>query len=173
MQLTKLFISGFKSISNEHPQTINLEHEITTFIGHNGTGKSTVLEALNKLFSIDHSLRGLSLGDFHATEGDDNEPKQLAIEAWFSFPKDDHNPISIPHLIDSLTMADGDGDGDGELVFRVRLEGNLSFDFNPIGDIDENIWVVATDETEPDEDDKIRLSAAVRNAIQVNYFCLS
>lgn len=165
MQLTKLFISGFKSISNEHPQTINLEHEITAFIGHNGTGKSAVLEALNKLFSIDHSLRGLSLADFHATENDNNEPKELVIEAYFCFPNDDNNPIAIPHLIDSLTIADDDGD----LIFRVRLEASLSFDFSPMGDIEENIWVIATDEEVPNEDDKIRLTAAVRNAIQVNY----
>ena len=165
MQLTKLFISGFKSISNEHPQTINLEHEITAFIGHNGTGKSAVLEALNKLFSIDHSLRGLSLADFHATENDKNEPKELVIEACFCFPKDDNNPVAIPHLIDSLTIADDGGD----LIFRVRLEASLSFDFSPMGDIEENIWVIATDEEVPNEDDKIRLTAAVRNAIQVNY----
>ncbi|MBF9634839.1 AAA family ATPase [Klebsiella pneumoniae] len=54
MQLKKIFISGFKSISNQNPQTIDLEHELTTFIGHNGTGKSTAMEALNKLFSVDN-----------------------------------------------------------------------------------------------------------------------
>ncbi|HBV9516104.1 TPA: ATP-binding protein, partial [Klebsiella pneumoniae] len=59
MRLKKIFISGFKSISNQHPQTIELEKDLTTFIGHNGTGKSTVMEALNKLFSVDHSLRFL------------------------------------------------------------------------------------------------------------------
>ncbi|MDH8211843.1 AAA family ATPase, partial [Klebsiella pneumoniae] len=65
MQLKKIFISGFKSISNQDPQTIDLEHELTTFIGHNGTGKSTAMEALNKLFSVDNSLRSLSINDFH------------------------------------------------------------------------------------------------------------
>lgn len=46
MQLKKVFVSGFKSISNAHPQTIELEYELTSFIGHNGTGKSTVMEVI-------------------------------------------------------------------------------------------------------------------------------
>lgn len=73
MQLKKIFISGFKSISNKNPQIINLDHELTTFIGHNGTGKSTAMEALNKLFSVDHSLRGISINDFHNADGGNDE----------------------------------------------------------------------------------------------------
>ncbi|MFH4895548.1 AAA family ATPase [Vibrio sp. Y42_MX_L11] len=57
MLLKKLVVSGYKSISTSHPQTIEFEPDLTIFIGHNGTGKSAALEALNKLFSIDHSLR--------------------------------------------------------------------------------------------------------------------
>lgn len=84
MQLKKIFISGFKSISNQNPQIIDLDSELTTFIGHNGTGKSTAMEALNKLFSVDHSLRGISINDFHnADDEKDEKSKSLVIEAWF------------------------------------------------------------------------------------------
>lgn len=66
MQLKKIFNSGFKSISESKiPQTIYLDSELTTFIGHNGTGKSTAMEALNKLFFVDHLPRGMSINDFH------------------------------------------------------------------------------------------------------------
>ncbi|MDG0589380.1 AAA family ATPase [Klebsiella pneumoniae] len=139
MQLKKIFISGFKSISNQNPQTIDLEHELTTFIGHNGTGKSTAMEALNKLFSVDNSLRSLSINDFHnADDGKDEKTRSLIIETWFSFPKPKEGKISIPPLIEHLTIDKSDGN----ILFRVRLEGKLSFEANPMGDIDEDIWVV-------------------------------
>ncbi len=166
MQLKKIYISGFKSISTEKPQTINLEHELTTFIGHNGTGKSTVMEALNKIFSVDQSLRGLSINDFHNANNEREEKnRNLIIEAWFSIPKPKEGKISIPPLIEHLTIDKSDGD----ILFRVRLEGNLSFDSNPLGDIDEDIWVINTSDDDIAEENRQKLSAAVRNAIQVSY----
>lgn len=166
MQLKKIFISGFKSISNQHPQIIDLDHELTTFIGHNGTGKSTAMEALNKLFSVDHSLRGISINDFHNADGGrDEKSKSLIIEAWFSFPKPNEGKISIPPLIEHLTIDKSDG----TILFRVRLEGKLSFEANPMGDIDEDVWVLNTSDDVVEESSKQKLSAAVRNAIQVSY----
>ncbi|MGV6479649.1 ATP-dependent nuclease [Pantoea agglomerans] len=166
MQLKKIVVSGFKSISNQHPQTIDLEHELTTFIGHNGTGKSTAMEALNKLFSVDHSLRSLTINDFqNADDGKDEKTRILIIEAWFSFPKPKEGKISIPPLIEHLTIDKSDG----TILFRVRLEGKLSFEANPMGDIDEDIWVVNSSDKLVEESSKQKLSSAVRNAIQVSY----
>ncbi|MEY0976360.1 ATP-dependent endonuclease [Providencia rettgeri] len=166
MQLKKIFISGFKSISNQNPQIIDLDSELTTFIGHNGTGKSTAMEALNKLFSVDHSLRGISINDFHnADDEKDEKSKSLVIEAWFGFPKPNGGKVSIPPLIEHLTIDKSDE----TILFRVRLESKLSFETNPMGDIDEDVWVVNTSDDVVEESSKQKLSAAVRNAIQVNY----
>ena len=165
MLLKKLVISGYKSISTDHPQTIEFDPELTVFIGHNGTGKSAALEALNKLFSIDHSLRGIIPSDFHLPENvDAATPRSLMIEAWFTLTNAEGNP-SIPSLINGLTASSSTG----EIIFRVRLEASLTFDFNPLGDVDENLWVIDGDMDMPGEDDKHRLSAIQRNAIQVNY----
>lgn len=165
MLLKKLFVSGYKSISTEHPQSIEFESDITTFIGHNGTGKSASLEALNKLFSIDHSLRGISPSDFYLKDDADKDAaRNLLIEAWFILSDTDGNS-SIPTLINGLTASSGDG----EIIFRVRLEASLFFDYNPLGDVEENVWVIDGDMDEPEEDNKHRLSATQRNAIQVNY----
>ncbi len=166
MRLKKIFISGFKSISNQHPQTIELEKDLTTFIGHNGTGKSTVMEALNKLFSVDHSLRFLSINDFNSSyDCKDEKNKNLIIEAWFSFDKPKDSELVIPPLIEHLTIDKGDGG----ILFRVRLEGSLTYDSNPMGDIDEDIWVVNTSDMIVEDDNKQKLPAAIRNSIQVNY----
>ncbi|WP_350608469.1 AAA family ATPase [Pseudoalteromonas sp. MER144-MNA-CIBAN-0113] len=165
MLLKKLVVSGYKSISISHPQTIEFDPQLTVFIGHNGTGKSATLEALNKLFSIDHSLRGIIPSDFHLPDDvDPVTPRNLTIEAWFSLANANGNP-SIPPLINGLTASSSTG----EIIFRVRLEASISFDYNPLGDVDENIWVIDGDMEEPEDDNKHRLSATQRNAIQVNY----
>ncbi|MGL4829873.1 MAG: ATP-dependent nuclease [Vibrio sp.] len=165
MLLKKLIVSGYKSISTSHPQTIEFDPELTIFIGHNGTGKSAALEALNKLFSIDHSLRGILPSDFHLPDNmDAATPRSLMIEAWFTLTNAEGNP-SIPSLINGLTASSSTG----EIIFRVRLEASLNFDFNPLGDVDESLWVIDGDMDMPEEDNKHRLSATQRNAIQVNY----
>ncbi len=166
MLLKKIIVSGYKSISTEYPQTIEFEPDITAFIGHNGTGKSAALEALNKLFSIDHSLRGITSSDFNLRDdADKNSPRNLFIEAWFTLSDTDGNNPSIPSLINGLTASSISG----EIIFRVRLEASLSFDYSPLGDVDESVWVIDGDMDEPEEDNKHRLSATQRNAIQVNY----
>ncbi|PNG71786.1 AAA family ATPase, partial [Vibrio vulnificus] len=165
MLLKKLIVSGYKSISTSHPQTIEFDPELTIFIGHNGTGKSAALEALNKLFSIDHSLRGILPSDFHLPDNvDAATPRSLMIEAWFTLTNAEGN-TSIPSLINGLTASSSTG----EIIFRVRLEASLNFDFNPVGDVDESLWVIDGDMDMPEEDNKHRLSATQRNAIQVNY----
>ena len=165
MLLKKIIVSGYKSISSVHPQTIEFDPDLTAFIGHNGTGKSAALEALNKLFAIDHSLRGIVPSDFHMPDNDEpGTPRNLTIEAWFTLINENGDP-SIPSLINGLTTSSSTG----EIIFRVRLEASLSFDYNPLGDVDENIWVIDGDMEEPEEENKHHLSAPQRNAIQVNY----
>lgn len=165
MKLKKLYISGFKSVSKGQPQTILFDNSVTAFIGHNGTGKSTALEALNKLFAVDHSLRGIVPSDFHLSdESEKSTSKNLVVEAWFSFEKINGN-ISIPALVNGLTSASDDG----SVIFRVRLEANLTFDYSPLGDVEEKLWVIDGDMPEPDDNNKHRLSAVQRNGIQVHY----
>ncbi|WP_228721790.1 AAA family ATPase [Klebsiella pneumoniae] len=98
MQLTKVYISGFKSISNDVPQVICFNENLTTFIGSNGTGKSTVMEALCKLFSVDQSLRIISHNDFYHNDEESEVDKTLIIEAWFHFPEPCEGELSIPPL---------------------------------------------------------------------------
>ncbi len=106
-------MSGYKSISTESPQTIEFEPDITAFIGHNGTGKSAALEALNKLFSIDHSLRSITPSDFYLKDDVDKDtPRSLVIEAWFTLSGVAGN-LSIPTLINGLTVSSASG----EIIF--------------------------------------------------------
>ncbi len=50
----------------------------------------------------------------------------------------------------------------GPFFLGLRLEGKLSFEANPMGDIDEDVWVVNTSDDVVEESSKQKLSAAVR-----------
>jgi predicted ATP-dependent endonuclease of OLD family len=165
MHLKEVRISGFKSISNDIPQKIFLEDNMTVFIGSNGTGKSTVMEALCKLFSLDQNMRGLRVNDFYNNAGNEQLNKSLCVEAWFGFSKANADKLTIPPLLENLTFDDRSG----EVIFRIRLEGTLTYDTNPLGDIDENIYIISSNDDEPVEDDKFKCSASIRNAIQLSY----
>ena len=165
MHLKEVRISGFNSISNYVPQKIFLEDNMTVFIGSNGTGKSTAMEALCKLFSLDQNMRGLRVNDFYNNAGNEQLNKSLCVEAWFGFSKANADKLTIPPLLENLTFDDRSG----EVIFRIRLEGTLTYDTNPLGDIDENIYIISSNDDEPVEDDKFKCSASIRNAIQLSY----
>lgn len=164
MHLKNMTIGGFKSFSYNEPQKISFEKDRTVFIGNNGTGKSAILDALNKLFSVSNSFRTLSPSEFHVeNEDDNNQIKNLFIDVTFGFSKikDD---VSIPSLIEQMTLDDGE-----DVIFRVRLEASLSYEFSDAGDIDENIYIITDISETPSDDCKIKLSPSIRNSIQIHY----
>ncbi|MCV5838489.1 AAA family ATPase, partial [Escherichia coli] len=70
MHLKNMTIGGFKSFSYNEPQKISFEKDRTVFIGNNGTGKSAILDALNKLFSVSNSFRTIYPSEFHVENED-------------------------------------------------------------------------------------------------------
>lgn len=62
------------------------------------------------------------------------------IEAWFDFPKLNKDNAEIPYLLNQMVATDDSG----SLLFRVRLEGSLTFDYNPTGEVEEDIWTVSS-----------------------------
>ncbi|MCL8082517.1 ATP-dependent nuclease [Enterobacter hormaechei] len=164
MHLKNMTIGGFKSFSYNEPQKISFEKDRTVFIGNNGTGKSAILDALNKLFSVSNSFRTLSPSEFHVENEDDKtQIKNLFIDVTFGFSKikDD---VSIPSLIEQMTLDDGE-----DVIFRVRLEASLSYEFSDAGDIDESIYIITDISETPSDECKIKLSPLIRNSIQIHY----
>lgn len=87
MKLESLKIIGFQSFGLKET-IINLE-DTTYLIGPNGSGKTAVLQALCRMFSILPDLRSIKASDFHVPI---NEPvipeeRKLSIEAIFSLPE--------------------------------------------------------------------------------------
>lgn len=189
MYIRELRLKNFRCFGDSE-EVITLDPEITAFIGDNGSGKTTVLKALQRLFGSTSAERSLRRDDVHfgagevpgpAAEGDDTEAipvvsnREIYIEAILDFPE--------------LTNAAGEGSGTGldvsvetfhamscagpgkPLQARIRLEANWEFGIDE-DDIDQKVYWVTTTEDVPFGDDdiaKIPMPPAQRRRIQLKY----
>ena len=82
MKLTKMVINNFRSFGE--CQAINFNNQ-TVLIGNNSSGKTTVLQALSKLFSDKQSDRIIRKSDFHLPKGlrPGKNTRNLFIETIF------------------------------------------------------------------------------------------
>lgn len=166
MKLTHLRICNFRCFGSVATE---IALDDTTFIlGPNGTGKTAVLQALARMFSLDPTLRKIRASDFHiaADEAPDGAPEErrLWIEADFEFPElelEDADMPAVPGNFAHMLMVEDD-----EVVrVRFRLAAMLDQD----GDIEETFtYVTKTDDAGlPTEES--RAFKQDRNAIQVHY----
>lgn len=163
MKLHALRISNFHSFGAV-PVEIPLE-EITYLIGHNGAGKTAVLQALCRLFAFDPSLRRILRSDFHVSFNEDAPPaeRQLWIEADFLFPElsdDEDNSTVAPHFghmrLDEV---------DGTPRVRFRLNAAMGLD----GDIEEIMVYVLDINADGSPLTTAQVPRSERNHIHVHY----
>lgn len=164
MKLSKMSIHNFRSFGEK--ETINI-NEQTVLIGNNSSGKTTVLQALSKLFSDKQSERIIRKRDFHLPK--DANPgencKSLCIETYFEFDEleTDSYGSAIPIFFEHFIISN-----ENEKPFlRIRLESFWEDDGTVEGSIDTQIYYVLSTEDSPKEEhmhhasrrelDKIRL----------------
>ena len=167
MKLAHLRICNFRCFGSVATE---IALDDTTFIlGPNGTGKTAVLQALARMFSLDPALRKIRPSDFHiaADEAPDAAPEErrLWIEADFEFPElqleDAGDMPAVPGNFAHMLMEDNEE----PVRVRLRLAATLDLD----GDIEETFtYVTKTDDAGlPTEES--RASKQDRNAVQVHY----
>ncbi|MFN6935644.1 MAG: AAA family ATPase [Tsuneonella sp.] len=167
MKLAHLRICNFRCFGDV---ATGIGLDDTTFIlGPNGTGKTAVLQALARMFSLDPALRKIRHSDFHiATDKAPDaapEERRLWIEADFDFPElelDDEDAMpAVPGNFAHMLMVDDD-----EAVrVRFRLAATLDQD----GDIEETFTYVTKTDDAGVPTEESRASKQDRNAIQVHY----
>lgn len=87
MYLYKLTLKNFMCFKE---CTINLEQDITFFVGNNGSGKTAIFQALGKLFGKTKEERTILKSDFYIDNDkclNDISSKEMIIEAEFLFPE--------------------------------------------------------------------------------------
>ena len=163
MKLACIRLSNFISFGLT-PKELSFE-ELTFLIGSNGSGKTSVLQALCRLFAFNPALRKIRRTDFHVPHNETEAPEErnLWIEADFIFEEletEDDSATVPPHFAHMRL-----DDGAKTPRVRFRLEASLGID----GDIDESfVYVLDLDEHgTPLNTPKVPRSE--RNYIQVHY----
>ena len=164
-----------KSASN--PIAISFDPEITALIGRNGSGKSALLEALQRLFGETREERIVRTEDFFVSPGETIEkyPKrEMFIEVLLSFPElknvGGESQYTVPPAYNHMVV---DGPGNSPQA-RIRLEATWQSAGTLDGVIEENIyWLLTTDSVSfglpTDPNIKRRMTAAERASIAVRY----
>ena len=166
MKLTKVIINNFRSFGES--QIIELNNQ-TVLIGNNSSGKTTVLQALSKLFSDKQSERIIRKSDFHLPKGlrPGENTRNLFIETIFEFDELDGTPYSqaIPSFFEHFTVSK-----DGAKPFlRIRLESSWEDDGTVEGSIDTQIYYISSDEDTIRDEDKHRAPRKDLDKIRVLY----
>ncbi len=169
MKLKRLRLSNFRCFG---PKATEVAFDDTTFIlGPNGSGKTAVLQALARMFSLDPLQRKIQASDFHVPideePADASVPRELWLEADFEFPElvtEVADGESLPAVPGNFAHMQMDTD-DLSARMRFRLQATI--------DQDADIEEVFTNVTRVDDagipEGQGRVSKQDRNAVQVHY----
>lgn len=169
MKIKSLTLRNFRSFGPE-PTTIELA-ELTGFVGTNGCGKSTVLQALSRLFGTTNFERTLQQGDFHVPRdktADEASPIDLVIEARLEFEELDGDGApgdAVPACFREMIVEEPAATP----YCRVRLEGTWKSGNLPEGDLSQELWWIKTPGDDVRPGDKQRMHPSNRSLIHVHY----
>ncbi|PFG11114.1 ATP-dependent nuclease [Marinobacter sp. LV10MA510-1] len=149
-------------------QLIHLSSGLTTFVGLNGSGKTAVMQALQRLFGVTGDQRRLRRQDFHIPSNEKTAPSErsLIVEVILAFPelsstKDD--ATAVPEFFQQMAA-----DEHGNLKCRLRLEATWIDDGSLDGTIEQRYFAVR--KFGPFEDsDCTEVKATDRSRIQMLY----
>lgn len=147
MQLTQIRLKNFRGFS--HTTSIAFESQ-TYLIGHNGSGKTSILLALTRMFGFHSKDRKIRPEDFHDEGGD---PKKLWVEATFKF---EANDTSIAPFLRQMC-------NDKEICIRLDAE------MDEFDEIEQKLNYVLKHDDEDEPLDTFRVTKAEREHIVVHY----
>ena len=166
MFIEQLTLSNFRCFGH-NDTIIHLEPDLTTLIGSNGTGKTAIMQALQRLFGISDRQRRICRQDFYIPIDEPIPPTQrtFALEAVLAFPEldDSGDTRAIPEFFNQMAA-----DQERHLKCRLRLEATLTEDGSLDGTIEQKYFAVRT-LGQFTEDDCIELKSVDRSRIQMIY----
>lgn len=166
MKLSRVVINNFRSFGERQEIKIN---DQTVLIGNNSSGKTTVLQALSKLFSDKQVDRIIRKRDFHLPRGlrPGQNNKELFIETIFEFDEleGDSYGQAIPIFFEHFTFSDDSG----RPFLRIRLESSWQDDGTVEGSIDTQIYYIKSPIKNFREEDKHRAPRRDLDKIRLLY----
>lgn len=166
MHIERLVLENFRCFGPDPIQVV-LNSGLVAFVGDNGTGKTALMQALQRMFGVTSEQRRMRKQDFHipCDEVDRPAARTLVIEAIIAFPEldaDDDNP-TVPAFFKNMAA-----DESGNLKVRLRLAATWTDDGTLDGTIEESYCAVQTFGAF-EESDLQQLRGPDRSRIQLIY----
>ncbi|AUH52529.1 ATP-dependent endonuclease [Chromobacterium sp. ATCC 53434] len=166
MHIERLELANFRCFGPD-TTSIDLRPDLTALIGDNGTGKTAVFQALQRLFGVTADQRRVRKQDFHipCDEADRPASRTLTLEAIIAFPEldEDGDAPAIPEFFRHMAADD-----EGNLKCRLRLQATWTDDGTLDGNIEESYCAIQTF-GDFDEGDIQQLRGTDRSRIQLFY----
>jgi putative ATP-dependent endonuclease of OLD family len=138
MHIEKISLRNFRCFGDTCA-SIPINIGLSGFVGDNGAGKSSALEALKRLFSSISSERKLRKSDVHFGHGEDSQKvdeREVVIDVVFGFS----DPDAIPHVFSDIFFDSSDQ----SLKVRLLLEANYKKSESHEDDIEVKLYTVRT-----------------------------
>ncbi|MDH1637614.1 ATP-dependent nuclease [Aeromonas caviae] len=168
MHIERINLQNFRSFGPKC-QSIAVDPDLTTLVGANGSGKTALMQALQRMFGISNEQRSIRRQDFHIPSLEKEIPSKrtLTLEAIVAFPElddEDGDHSVIPDFFHHMSVTDEGG----KLKCRLRLDAEWEDDGSIDGYITSQFRAVTT-WGEPEEADFQNLRPADRSRIQLIY----
>ncbi|MCU8075026.1 ATP-dependent nuclease [Shewanella sp. SM29] len=168
MHIETIKLYNFRGFGPEG-QSIAVDPDLTTLVGANGSGKTALMLALQRLFGISNEQRTIRRQDFHIPTSEEERPRNrtLTLEAIVAFPElDDENGDHsvVPDFFHHMSVTDESG----KLKCRLRLEAEWEDDGSIDGYITSQFRAITT-WGNPEETDFHNVRPADRSRIQLIY----
>jgi putative ATP-dependent endonuclease of the OLD family len=170
VRIQSITIAGFRCFGPE-PKLIEVTGDLTAIVGPNASGKTTVLQALCKLFGITRAQRTVCRSDFHLPPGvppDDRSKRSLFMDVIIALPelaKGSAPAHTVPPAFKHMQITGPKATP----VCRMRLESQWEDDGTAEGEVTQNLYWVDKLGDKITDDDKRTVSALDRGHIQVYY----
>ena len=170
LHIESLTISGFRSFGPDG-ETIVLAEGLTTVVGPNASGKTTLLHALCKVFGVTRAQRTIQRSDFHLPKDvapDDRSTRGLSIEMIIALPelaKGTATSKTIAPVFRHMQIKKPKATP----VCRARLEAQWTDDGTAEGEVTQDLfWITTLDDKFTDEQ-KTPVTGVDRGLIHVYY----
>lgn len=171
MEIESISLQNFRCFGPD-ATNIELQKDVTAFVGGNGSGKTAVFQALLRLFGVSKDQRTIRPRDFHLSKHQEElqSGALLSLEVVLAFPElQDDSGESIMDAVPEFFLQMAASEPGAPLKVRMKMQSTWTNDGTPDGAVEEEFrWITTMDDTFS-WDECPRVQSVQRGSIQLIY----